>query len=300
MDSKEPDVLLSNAEQALFEAKKQRLPLKLYSSELRRNLRSRNKLQQDLANAIKYHQLSLVYQPIWDIDTNRVVKLEALVRWQHPERGAISPVEFIPLAEESGLIQGLGQWILLHACADLVKLHRKGFTQIQMSVNRSTPEFQTIDLDAREWLTTIADMGLDPKSIIFEITESLLMSNQESNRQRMDALRAAGCGIAIDDFGTGYSALSYLRSFPIDVVKIDRTFVRSIPAEKQECLLLDGIINLVNNLGMTLIIEGVETDDQLEYLKQRQCSYIQGYLFSKPLPFDELLSYLQRVMPSLV
>jgi len=300
MDSKEPDVLLSNAEQALFEAKKQRLPLKLYSSELRRNLRSRNKLQQDLANAIKYHQLSLVYQPIWDIDTNRVVKLEALVRWQHPERGAISPVEFIPLAEESGLIQGLGQWILLHACADLVKLHRKGFNQIQMSVNRSTPEFQTIDLDAREWLTTIADMGLDPKSIIFEITESLLMSNQESNRQRMHALRAAGCRIAIDDFGTGYSALSYLRSFPIDVVKIDRTFVRSIPAEKQECLLLDGIINLVNNLGMTLIIEGVETDDQLEYLKQRQCSYIQGFLFSKPLPFDELLSYLQRVMPSLV
>ncbi len=116
----------------------------------------------------------------------------------------------------------------------------------------------------------------------------------------MHAFRAAGCRIAIDDFGTGYSALSYLRSFPIDVVKIDRTFVRSIPAEKQECLLLDGIINLVNNLGMTLIIEGVETDDQLEYLKQRQCSYIQGYLFSKPLPFDELLSYLQRVMPSLV
>ena len=126
------------------------------------------------------------------------------------------------------------------------------------------------------------------------------MNNQDQNRQRMHALRAAGCGIAIDDFGTGYSALSYLRSFPIDVVKIDRTFVRSIPAEKQECLLLDGIINLVNNLGMTLIIEGVETDDQLDYLKQRQCSYIQGYLFSKPLPFDELLSYLQRVMPSLV
>lgn len=297
MDSKEPDVLLSNAEQALFEAKKQHLPLKLYSSELRRTQRSRNKLQQELANAIKYHQLSLVYQPIWDIDANRVVKLEALVRWQHPERGAISPVEFIPLAEESGLIQALGQWILLHACADLVKLQRKGFSQLQMSVNRSTPEFQTIDLDAREWLTTIADMGLDPKSIIFEITESLLMSNQESNRQRMQALRAAGCAIAIDDFGTGYSALSYLRSFPIDVVKIDRTFVRSIPAEKQECLLLDGIINLVKNLGMTLIIEGVENNDQLEYLQQRECSYIQGFLFSKPLPFAELLNYLQQTMP---
>jgi EAL domain-containing protein (putative c-di-GMP-specific phosphodiesterase class I) len=248
-----------------------------------------------LANAIKLHQLSLVYQPIWDVETNKVVKLEALVRWQHPERGAISPVEFIPLAEESGLIQGLGQWILLHACADLVRLRRQGFTDIQMSINRSTPEFQTIDLDAREWLTTIADMGLDPASIIFEITESLLMSNQDQNRQRMHALRAAGCRIAIDDFGTGYSALSYLRSFPIDVVKIDRAFVRSIPEEKQECLLLDGMINLVKSLGMTLIIEGVETNDQLAYLKQRQCSYIQGFLFSKPLPFNELICYLRQV-----
>jgi len=294
-DAKSPDVLLSNAEHALFEAKKQHLPLNLYSSELRRNLRYRNKLQQELASAIKLHQLSLVYQPIWDVEKNQVVKLEALVRWQHPERGAISPVEFIPLAEESGLIQGLGQWILLHACADLVKLRRHGFTDLQMSINRSTPEFQTIDLDAREWLTTIADMGLDPASIIFEITESLLMSNQDQNRQRMHALRTAGCRIAIDDFGTGYSALSYLRSFPIDVVKIDRAFVRSIPEEKQECLLLDGMINLVNSLGMTLIIEGVETTDQLEYLKQRQCSYIQGFLFSKPLPFSELIHYLRQV-----
>lgn len=294
-DSKEPDLLLSNAEQALFEAKKLHVPLRLYNGELRRNLQSRNRLQQDLANAIKYHQLSLVYQPIWDITHQRVVKLEALVRWNHPERGAISPGEFIPLAEESGLIQGLGQWILLHACADLVRLRKLGFAELQMSINRSTPEFQTIDLDAKEWLTTIIDMGLDPKSIIFEITESLLMSNQESNRQRMRALRDAGCRIAIDDFGTGYSALSYLRSFPIDVVKIDRAFVRSIPEEKQECLLLDGIINLVNSLGMSLIIEGVETRDQLAYLQARQCAFIQGYLFSKPLAFDDLVTYLQRV-----
>jgi len=294
-DSKEPDLLLSNAEQALFEAKKLHVPLRLYNGELRRNLQSRNRLQQDLANAIKYHQLSLVYQPIWDITHQRVVKLEALVRWNHPERGAISPGEFIPLAEESGLIQGLGQWILLHACADLVRLRKLGFAELQMSINRSTPEFQTIDLDAKEWLTTIIDMGLDPKSIIFEITESLLMSNQESNRQRMRALRDAGCRIAIDDFGTGYSALSYLRSFPIDVVKIDRAFVRSIPEEKQECLLLDGIIDLVNSLGMSLIIEGVETRDQLAYLQARQCAFIQGYLFSKPLAFDDLVTYLQRV-----
>jgi len=173
---------------------------------LRQNQQNRQQLQQDLAYAIKYHQLTLVYQPIWDVRAQRVVKLEALVRWQHPSRGLISPMEFVPLAEECGLIQSLGQWILFHACADLKRLHHLGFADLQMAINRSTPEFQTIDADASEWLSTIRDMGLQPSSIIFEITESLLMHHQDSNLQRIHALRAAGCQIAIDDFGTGYSS----------------------------------------------------------------------------------------------
>ena len=292
LDAEHPDELLTNAEHAVFEAKQQRDVLRFYTSELRNEQLSKNRLQQDLANAIKYHQLSLVYQPIWDIQTKRVVKLEALVRWKHPTRGMISPTEFIPLAEESGLIQNLGQWILLHACADLGRLHRSGYPQMSMSINRSTPEFQTIDLDAKEWLGTIEDMGVNPSSIIFEITESLLMANQEANRQRMEALRHAGCKIAIDDFGTGYSALSYLRNFPIDIVKIDRTFVKQIPHAKQEALLLDGMINLMRSLEMELIIEGVETDEQLDFLRERACHLIQGFYFSKPLPFELLMEYL--------
>lgn len=292
LDAEHPDELLTNAEHAVFAAKQQHDVLRFYSSDLRNEQLSKNRLQQDLANAIKYHQLFLEYQPIWDIQQQQVVKLEALVRWRHPTRGMISPVEFIPLAEECGLIQSLGQWILLHACADLVKLHRAGFASLKMSVNRSTPEFQTIDLDAKEWLGTIEDMGLSPSSIIFEITESLLMANQDSNRQRMEALRQAGCRIAIDDFGTGYSALSYLRNFPIDIVKIDRTFVKQIPQARQEALLLDGIINLMRSLEMELIVEGVESEEQLEFLQARSCSLIQGFYFSKPLPFDRLVQYL--------
>lgn len=293
-NSDSPDVLFSNAEHALFEAKRQHIPYLFFTKELRENQQNRNQLQQDLVTALKENQISLVYQPIWNTALQQVTKLEALIRWQHPEKGNISPLDFIPIAEECGLIQLLGQWGLLQACTDLNKLKKLGFDSLQMSVNRSTPEFQTIDLDAKEWLMTIQDMGLSPRDIVFEITESLLMANQTENRQRMQALRDAGCQIAIDDFGTGYSSLSYLRTFPIDVVKIDKAFICHIPDETQECLLLDGIINMVRNLEMQLIIEGVETSAQLNYLQSRGCHAIQGYLFSRPLSFDALVPYLQK------
>lgn len=292
--SHSPDALFSNAEHALFEAKKQHIPYKFFTAELRKNQQNRNQLQQDLINALKENQLFVVYQPIWNTELQCVTKLEALLRWKHPEKGFISPVEFIPIAEECGLIQMIGQWVLLQACADLNKLKAKGFLTIQVSINRSTPEFQTIGLDAKEWLNTIDDMGLKPQDIIFEVTESLLMANQSENRQRMKALKDAGCQLAIDDFGTGYSALSYLRSFPIDIVKIDKAFVSRIPDIQQECLLLDGMINMVRSLEMQLIIEGVEQTSQLEFLQSRNCHLIQGYLFSKPLPFDELVRYLEK------
>lgn len=293
-DSLAQEELLSDAEYALFAAKRRKSVVELYSRELRQNQQNRQQLQQDLAYAIKYHQLTLVYQPILDIRSHRVMKLEALVRWQHPTRGLISPAEFVPLAEECGLIQSLGQWILFHACADLKRLHHLGFAHLQMAINRSTPEFQTIDVEATEWLSTIRDMGLQPSSIIFEITESLLMNHQDSNLQRIQALRAAGCQIAIDDFGTGYSALSYLRNFPLDVVKIDQSFIRSIANEPQEQVLLDGIIHLITSLGLDLVVEGVETEAQLAYLAKRPCPHIQGFLVSKPLALPALLNYLHQ------
>lgn len=293
-DSTHQDDLLSDAEYALFAAKRYKLPVQLYSRELRFNQMNRQQLQQDLANAIKYHQLHLEYQPIWNIKNSQIAKLEALVRWDHPTRGAISPEIFVPLAEESGLIQSLGQWIFFQACSDLKRLHEAGYPELQMTINRSTPEFQTIDSDASEWLATIVGMELDPSSIVFEITESLLMQYQDSNIQRIQALRAAGCQIAIDDFGTGYSALSYLRNFPLDVVKIDQSFIRRIPQDPQEQVLLDGILHLVDSLGLQLVVEGVETQAQLNYLRGRPCDFVQGFLFSKSLRLHDLLNYLSE------
>ncbi len=193
-----------------------RLLLLLHAEEVRQ----RHQMQQDLAEAIKLEQLTMAYQPIWDNRSGRVAKLEALVRWYHPQWGQVSPAEFIPLAEEAGLIQGLGALVLWQSCRDLARLQQSGFPDLQMSINRSTMEFQTIDPEASEWLKVIQHFGLDPADIVIEITESLLMESSDQHRVRIDALREAGCKLAIDDFGTGYSALNYLRTFPVDLVKI--------------------------------------------------------------------------------
>lgn len=292
-DGLESDELLRNAEQALFAAKRQGRLLGSYCASMREEVRQRHQMQQDLAEAIKLEQLTMAYQPIWDNRSGRVAKLEALVRWYHPHWGQVSPADFIPLAEEAGLIQGLGALVLWQSCRDLARLQQSGFPDLQMSINRSTLEFQTIDPEASEWLKVIHHFGLDPADIVIEITESLLMETSDQHRVRIDALRDAGCKLAIDDFGTGYSALNYLRNFPVDLVKIDRAFVRHIPFNEQDRLLLDGIINIVHNLGMQVVIEGVETREQLNFLCQKGCAFTQGYLLSRPLAYDDLTEYLQ-------
>ncbi|WP_324041776.1 putative bifunctional diguanylate cyclase/phosphodiesterase [Aeromonas caviae] len=291
-DGGDSDELLRNAEQALFVAKRQGRPLGTYNASMREEVSQRHQMQHDLAEAIKLGQLTMAYQPIWDNRSGRVAKLEALVRWYHPHWGQVSPADFIPLAEEAGLIQGLGALVLWQSCRDLARLQQSGFPDLQMSINRSTLEFQTIDPEANEWLRVIRHFELDPADIIIEITESLLMETSDQHRVRIDALREAGCKLAIDDFGTGYSALNYLRTFPVDLVKIDRSFVRHIPFNEQDRLLLDGIINIVHNLGMQVVIEGVETREQLNFLCQKGCAFTQGYLLSRPLPFDDLTEYL--------
>lgn len=292
-DGNEGEVLLRNAEQALFEAKRKSRPLAVYCSSMREEVKIRHQMQQDLAEAIKQGHLSMAYQPIWDNHSGRVAKLEALVRWYHPQWGQVSPADFIPMAEEAGLIQGLGEQVLWQSCRDLARLKGAGFSDLQMSINRSTLEFQTIDTEGSEWLKVIHHFGLDPRDIVIEITETLLMDAGEQHRLRIEALRRAGCQIAIDDFGTGYSALNYLRTFPVDLVKIDRSFVRHIPFNEQDRMLLEGIISIVHNLGMQVVIEGVETREQLNFLSSKGCAYTQGFLLSRPLPFEDLLAYLR-------
>ncbi len=284
--------MLRHTDLALFEARRQQLSYLCFSAPVLQGVIRREAMQRQLLQAVQNGEISLVYQPIWDNRLGRVAKLEALARWQNPELGVVSPVDFIPLAEEAGLIQVLGEQLLEQACRDLRRLHDAGYDWLQMSVNRSTLEFNTLSTDAHEWLAVLARYRLDPRSLIFEITESIFMDGHDEHLERIRALRSAGCQIAIDDFGTGFSALNYLRRYPMDLVKIDRSFIVQIPGHVQDRLLLQGLISMVHNLGMQLVVEGVEREGQQAFIAGEGCAYTQGYLFSKPLAWDALLDYL--------
>ncbi|QFI39308.1 EAL domain-containing protein [Moritella marina ATCC 15381] len=289
------EALMQSAEQAVFEAKRNgRNQCVTFTQELSDAAILKHQTVVELAEAIKRGNLDVYYQPIIDNATGKIDKLEALVRWQHKDRGFISPAEFIPLAEEGGLIQSLGEYVLDQACCDLKIMHEAGFPYIEMSVNRSSLEFKTVDMQASEWLKVIASHNLPYASLTMEITESLLMDMDGQYMQRINALKQAGVKIAIDDFGTGYSSLNYLRSLPADIVKIDRSFIINIPDNQQDNLLLDGIITIVHNLGMKVVTEGVETQAQLHYLQEKKCDYSQGFLLCRPIPLHELMEFITQ------
>ncbi|WP_107851228.1 sensor domain-containing protein [Oceanimonas marisflavi] len=292
INEKDAESLLQHAEQALFGAKQGKKDLAMYDDRLNRAQSRRIRLQHDLAEAIRQGGLRVHYQPIIDTASGGVTKLEALVRWPHPELGVISPAEFVPVAEEGGMVQSLGSWVLKQACADLSRLQQAGY-RLHMAVNRSSLEFQSLGLDGAEWLSIIQRHGLSPRQIIFEITESLFMQGNEHHLERIHALRRAGCRIAIDDFGTGFSALNYLRAFPIDLVKIDKSFIDHLPGNQKDGLLLEGILRIIGDLGMKVVIEGMETRAQAAYLSTQPCHFLQGYLIARPMPFRELLSFLE-------
>ncbi|WP_019934540.1 sensor domain-containing protein [Oceanimonas smirnovii] len=292
LNEKDAESLLQHAEQALFGAKQKREPLALYDDKLNRSQSRRIRLQHDLTEAIRRGGLRLHYQPIVDTASGTVTKLEALVRWHHAELGPISPMEFVPVAEECSMVQALGDWVLNRACADLHRLKLAGHS-LHMAINRSSLEFQSLGLDGEEWLSIIERHGLDPQQMIFEITESLFMQGNEHHLERIDALRKAGCRIAIDDFGTGFSALNYLRAFPIDLVKIDKSFIDHLPGNRKDGLLLEGILRIIGDLGMQVVIEGMETPAQAAYLSTQPCHFLQGYLIARPMPLRELLTFLE-------
>ncbi|CED58278.1 sensor domain-containing protein [Moritella viscosa] len=289
------EALMQSAEQAIFEAKRKgRNQCVMFTQELSDAAILKHQTVVELADAIKRGSLDVYYQPIVDNVTGKIDKVEALVRWKHKDRGFISPAEFIPLAEEGGLIQGLGEYVLDQACCDLKILHEAGYPYIEMSVNRSSLEFKTVDMQVSEWLKVIASHNLPYSSVTMEITESLLMDMDGQYMQRINALKNAGVKIAIDDFGTGYSSLNYLRSLPADIVKIDRSFIINIPENQQDNLLLDGIITIIHNLGMKVVTEGVETKAQLNYLQENKCDYSQGFLLCRPIPLHELLEFMTK------
>ena len=294
-DATDIESLLKHADQAMYLSKDQgRNRFSYFTPALQQNAQKRLHLTNDLRSALAGGQLRLHYQPIVELATGNIHKAEALVRWQHPTLGLIGPAEFIPLAEESGLIVDIGDWVF-HQAAHQSKrwqvAHHAGF---QISVNKSPMQFRSNESAANKWLPLLLELGLEGGSISIEITEGLLLNAEGNTKSKLSAYRDAGVQIAIDDFGTGYSSLAYLREFDIDHLKIDQSFVRNMENDPDSLALCEAIIVMAHKLGLKVIAEGVETEAQRDLLKRAGCDYAQGYLFSRPVPAEELEVLLVR------
>jgi len=235
------------------------------------------------------------YQPIVEMATGEIHKAEALIRWQHPERGMVSPVQFIPLAEESGLINQIGDWVFQETARQVKHWRATHAPLFQISVNKSPVQFRQNNIDSESsWLAQLAALSLHGQSISVEITEGLLLNAEGDVQNKLFALRDAGVQVSIDDFGTGYSSLAYLKKFDIDYLKIDQSFVSNLENDTDDLALCEAIIVMAHKLGLKVIAEGVETEKQRDILARAGCDYAQGFLFSKALPAEEFEALLVR------
>ena len=289
-DGKNPDELLKKADLALYRAKADgRGTYRFFETGMDARAQARRILELDLRAALQRHEFEVYYQPIRDVASDEVVAFEALVRWNHSLRGLISPVNFIPLAEETGLIVRLGDWVLRQACMDAA-----GWPQdVDVAVNLSPVQFKNPNL-VSSVKAALAASGLAPNRLELEITESVLLQNSETTLAVLHELRAFGVRISLDDFGTGYSSLSYLRSFPFDKIKIDRSFVSELATRDDSMAIVRAVTGLGKSLGIVTTAEGVETEAQFELLRREGCTQAQGYLFSQPRPAAEVNAMLSR------
>ncbi len=286
-DSTDLSQLLKNADQAMYAAKNQgRNSYRFFTKALQDALEARAALLADLRNALANNQFALCYQPIVDLLSGEIHKAEALLRWHHPQRGLINPAEFIPLAEETGLIREIGDWVFETAAQQVKNWRTDIHPDFQISVNKSPVQFQSPEHAPADWFTHLNKLGLSGQSIVVEITEGLLLDANIAVHNHLMAFRDAGMQVAIDDFGTGYSALSYLKKFDIDFLKIDQSFVRNLSVDSNDFVLCEAIIVMAHKLGLKVIAEGVETAQQRDLLTAIGCDYGQGYLFAKPLPAE--------------
>lgn len=293
-DATDAETLLNNADQAMYSAKADgRNRSHYFTASMQERAQTRMRLVNDLHLALDQQQFSLVFQPIVDLCTGHVVKAETLLRWHHPVRGLVSPAEFIPLAEETGIIRSLGDWVFREATSQVAEWRHKFGQDIQISVNISPAQLRNEGLDLPSWAKHLVTLDLLPQHVIVEITEGLLMdSDDERIRQQLEAFRQTGVKVALDDFGTGYSSLSYLRKFNIDFLKIDQSFVANLNAGSADHALCEAIILLAHKLDLKVVAEGIETADQYALLAQAGCDYGQGFLFARPLTasaFEALL-----------
>ena len=289
------DLLLRDADVAMYRAKQRgRGRFEVFDETMRSQAVDRLSVENDLRRAIRQGQLRLVYQPIVHLDTGQIAGFEALVRWQHPERGLLSPADFIPPAEETGLIVPLGQCVLGEACLQAAAWQRRRGPgePLRMSVNVSAKELQHPGW-AGEVASTLADTGLEPSYLVLELTESVLMEDAEATSARLEELRRLGVRIAIDDFGTGYSSLGYLRRLPVDVLKIDKSFIDGVALGPHESALARAVVKLARTLGLDAVAEGVSDRRQLAELRRLRCPYGQGYHFSRPQSVDVIEELLE-------
>ena len=286
--------LINNVDQALTHSKKMgKNRYSYFNFSMKHEIVLRNQMISDLRDAIKENQFELYYQPIVNLTTNKIRKAEALIRWNHPTKGMIFPDQFIPLAEETGLIIDIGEWVFKKAVSETVQIKEKLGTEFQMSINTSPLQYGKNGMNVSDWFSHIVTSGLSGKDITLEITEGVLMESNESIRNKLYNLRDLDVNISIDDFGTGYSSLSYLKEFDIDFLKIDRSFVQFLTEDSDDLVLIQAIINMAHKLGFKVIAEGIEDSKQRDILAKEGCDFGQGYHFSKPINTADFMELLK-------
>jgi len=296
-DGQDAETLIKNADTAMYQAKENgRQSYQFFKPAMNVRAVERQSIEENLRRALERQEFALHYQPKINLRTGEISGAEALLRWMHPVRGPVSPAQFIPVAEDCGLILPIGQWVLREACKQARAWADAGLPLPTMAVNISSMEFRE-DKFIESVFTTLSETGLDPKSLELELTESVLMKRAESAASVLKTLRARGVQIAVDDFGTGYSSLSYLRKFPINALKIDQSFVRQITSTPDDTTIVTAVISMGRSLKLRVVAEGVETHEELTFLRARLCDEAQGYYFSRPVRPEQFAKLLKSGIP---
>lgn len=295
-DSQEVDALMKNADLALYQAKARGRDCYYYfTEELNTKALKLLNIEQELRHALQMDEFSLVYQPQVCLKTGSISSIEALIRWHHPTRGEVPPDEFIGIAEETGLIVQIGEWVLRNACMQTKMLQQLTGQKIRVAVNLSSRQFSDPDLE-QVIAEVLVESGLNPKYLEIEVTESMLMDNIDKVIEQLNRIKTTGPTITIDDFGSGYSSLSYLKRLPVDILKVDREFVKDIPEDLNDMEITSAIIAIAHKLNLKVIAEGVENIDQRDFLVINKCDYAQGYYFSRPISFESLYRFFTEEM----
>ncbi|MDQ0155169.1 putative bifunctional diguanylate cyclase/phosphodiesterase [Robertmurraya andreesenii] len=294
LDGLTMEALLRNADKAMYKAKSSgKNQYELYHHEMHKNESKIMQMEVLLRKAIENDEFFLVYHPQVDMKSKQIVGVEALVRWKQKELGIVSPGEFIPLAEETGLIIPISEWVIKKACEDILNIHLKGYSNMYVSINISALHFNH-DSFFRSIEAIFDQVNVDPRAVEFELTESMIMPNASETIGKLVKLKKLGIKLSIDDFGTGYSSLSYLNRFPLDTLKIDKSFIGKLGIYQDDSSIVEAIISIAHRLNLKIVAEGVENKKQMDFLSRENCDRIQGFYITKPIPYPELLNFLEN------